>query len=198
MKQGIRLALLTGILGAQLLAFVSGIPLEALLSPLARTIRLAADLYDPVHPMKGRYLALTFDVAPVPKGEIPGLAGKTEEELDGLAGKEVYCLFSEGGAEGFSRIEDIRETRPEGGEWYVRGCVLRVDRTEDGETKVSVDFPADRYYLQETLAGEAGRLLMNSIDRAALVVKVGRGGSFAVSGLELGGRPLEERAGEGR
>ena len=101
-------------------------------------------------------------------------------------------------ARNFSRIEDISEARPRGGDWYVRGCILRVERTEDGAALVSVDFPADRYYLQETLAGEAERLMRESDEPAALVARVGRGGSFAVVGLELGGRPLEELAAEER
>jgi len=198
MAAKLRTGLLALALVLQLAAVLSAVPLEALLSSRSRTVRLAADLYDPVHLMKGRYVALTFDIPPVPVRYLPGLAGKTDSELDALDGEELFCLFSASGSDGRSRIEDISEARPRGGDWYVRGCILRVERTEDGAALVSVDFPADRYYLQETLAGEAERLMRESDEPAALVARVGRGGSFAVVGLELGGRPLEELAAEER
>jgi hypothetical protein len=198
MAARIRAVLLALVLVLQLAAVLSAVPLEALLSSRARTVRLAADLYDPVHLMKGRYVALTFDIPSVPVWDLPGLSGKTDAELDALDGEELFCLFSESGPDGLSRIEDLREERPRGGDWYVRGCALRVERSEGGAALVSVDFPADRYYLQETLAGEAERLMGESETPAALVAKVGRSGSFAVVGLELGGRPVEELAAEER
>ena len=144
---------------------------------------------DPFDALRGRYVALYFEVDFVP--EVEGVKF--------VRGRRVYALIEED-AEGFARLTRLVEDRPEG-DAYMR---VEVGYTYDG--KVHVDLPFDRYYLEEDIAPEAEKAYWEHRREgkrdAYVIVRVWRGDA-ALEELYVGGKPILEfladqnRAGRG-
>lgn len=173
----------------QLGFLVSAVPLDALFSPRARVVRFKAELYDPYHPMKGRYVALNIDAEEIPVDRVQSVAALEENERYRIRGSSFYCRFSEAPAGGVSGIEDLTERKTPGSEFYIAGCAASYREGDDGEGRIRVQIPADRYYIQEDLAADAERLLGEK--EAFVALRVAPSGRFVVNGIEVDGVSLE-------
>lgn len=134
---------------------------------------------DPEDPFRGRYVALDFaaaeraatSTAPLPH-DVPLYAAITVD------------------AQGFAQLGEPASTPPAQGDW------LPVRVTWQGEGRVRLQLPFDRFYLDEALAPEAERRYREAdqgpasrADATYVMVRV-RDGHAVIEMLYLNGRPV--------
>lgn len=140
-------------------------------------IRLKCRAPDPYDPLRGRFLAVvpTQDEAPLAAGE------KVE------SGQRVYAVIMPG-ADELASVASISAKRPQGGV-YVRVTVRYVY-----ESKVSFDWPFERFYINEELAPEADKWLAENLRTEDGVIAEVRvlDGRAVLADLTLKGRPFRE------
>ena len=97
---------------------------------------------DPSDPFRGKYIVLNFQETSV----------EVENENDWTRGEKVYlCLKT--GNDGFARIKSVSKERPTENQNFIKGHVSFI--TEDGSNRLNIDYPFDRYYMEESKALEA-------------------------------------------
>ncbi|MFA0964501.1 GDYXXLXY domain-containing protein [Roseivirga sp. BDSF3-8] len=96
---------------------------------------------DPTDPFRGKYVSLTYrnTQASVPAGEY-----YAPEET-------VYVTFTED-SEGFAKIDDVLRSPPEDTEYYL---MTQVSYAQGEFGNIVVEFPFDRFYMEESKAYEA-------------------------------------------
>lgn len=133
---------------------------------------------DPYDPFRGRYVLLSFDAETVP--------GEPGDDLE--PGDRVFATIAED-EDGFAQVIDLGRKRPQGGA-YLRARVRRIPGDH-----VQLDFPFERYYMEESLAPEAERAYREHTRRekidAFVTVRV-RGGRAVLEELYLAGMPILE------
>jgi uncharacterized membrane-anchored protein len=134
---------------------------------------------DPYDAYRGRYVALRFEAATVKGISLPAGVGH---------GARVYALLGED-EKGFARVTALSMTKPPGGS-YLRG---RVQYPEPDQ--VLLEFPFDRYYMEETKAPAAESAYRRHGGRETsdtyAVVKI-LGPQAVLQELYVGGFPIEE------
>ncbi len=154
-------------------------------------LRLRTRPVDPYDAFRGRYMALDFEEEIVSAKLGPDLKW----------GDEVYALLRED-EEGFARIEKLVKVRPtQGG--YLR---VKVSYLGYSDKKIHLQFPFQRFYLEEAIApaAEQAYRTSNSEDEkdAYVTVRI-KDGYGVLEGLFIGGKPIveflrdEEAKGEG-
>lgn len=149
--------------------------------------RFRATFYDPYDPFRGRYVALQAE----------GQEFTVDEKLD-LRKGTLYAVL-EVGEDGMAKVAGLAKTRPPG------KIVIKTDdfwfrvRTNDDGKEVyryNVSFPFKRFYMNEKLAPEAERIVMEAMrgsgGKCLIVAKVFAGGEYAISDLEIDGVPIYE------
>ncbi|SDQ19988.1 GDYXXLXY domain-containing protein [Flagellimonas zhangzhouensis] len=96
---------------------------------------------DPNDPFRGKYITLSFDHNTV----------EVENTEDWYRGDEVYAIISNG-KDGFARIQSIKKEKPSGNKDYLKA---EIGFSTGTANRVSIDFPFDRFYLEESKAEEA-------------------------------------------
>ena len=97
---------------------------------------------DPNDPFRGKFVRLYIEEDHIVKDS-------TEEWNDS---KNVFVLIEEDSL-GFARIKDIAETQPASGDYiYTKVYSSYIN---DAGRYISVDYPFDRYYMEESKAFEA-------------------------------------------
>lgn len=147
--------------------------------------RFPCSAYDPFDPFRGRYLRMSVE-AQVPISHETStnywgngtlhytypLAVKIEPKVDDA---------------GFSRVVAVAEKPTDEGLW-VRQC--RVRKEYGTNDTVTVQLP-DQYFLNENLAEEGERLLRSIATPCVAVYRV-RDGRMVLTGVEVGGRRIED------
>ena len=152
-------------------------------------ISLACKAYDPFSPFKGRYVRLTFEQSDVPKEQ---LDGESREHLAASRGKKV-CLRMQEGADGIWTVRGIRRTHPQDG-----GVYIAAKNRWYNDTKVSLDYDFNEYYMQENYARLVDRIQWDNFNalEPVLSLYVGKDGRCVQKGLtvlDAGERiPIEE------
>jgi uncharacterized membrane-anchored protein len=135
---------------------------------------------DPVDAFRGRYVTLRFaeDRAPV------------ADDAPHLGQEKVYVPLVVDG-EGFSTFGSARLEAPEtGGFLYLQSGVEFMD--DDGNQRMMLALPFQRYYMTEKLAKEVDRTMWRRGQRPAWVTVRVRNGVGVIEDLYIDGRPVRE------
>ncbi len=108
-----------------------------------RVVRFRTAPVDPYDAFRGRYVALRYEQDTVP-------AQTGAQELS--RGMPIYVQLEEG-EEGFSRPVSYARTRPDAGV-YMR---VRVQWVHWNDREIHIEYPFDRYYMNEREAPRAER-----------------------------------------
>ena len=140
--------------------------------------RLKCTAPDPYDPLRGRYLAVR------PEQE----ESHVDKGLKLVSGQRVYVTLLDG-PDGLARLSSAHLTPPESGA-YVRMSV----RWAAAEGLVRLEWPFDRFYLNEKLAPEADKWFAESIRSSKGVVAEIRvlKGSAVLTDLVFDGRSFRE------
>lgn len=123
---------------------------------------------DPYDPFRGKYVRLRFAVN----------RASVRNEEEWKFGEEVYVLLTEDDS-GYVKLDSAFKHEPEGQGDYLKCKVFHV--SNDGENELMLDFPFDKYYMEETKAPEAERVYQsvrldsNQVAYALVAVKEGEG-----------------------
>lgn len=139
---------------------------------------------DPVHPIKGRYVALFFGEDTIRIKKDHGLK----------YGQKVYVELGLNPL-GYAMIEKMHTEPPKGNDYYLEATVSNIDTWSSNKTvKISVDYPFEEYFMDEFKAPKAERLYLDSAMNTKLtyaLVKVYRGGGV-IRDLYINNRPVKE------
>lgn len=97
---------------------------------------------DPNDPFRGKYITLYYDQNTV----------KVENAEDWTRGEPVYVLLTVD-REGFAEIQAVSKEKPTGHQDYFRAKISYV--SGDGTNKLTVAYPFNRFYMEESKAYEA-------------------------------------------
>ena len=97
---------------------------------------------DPTDPFRGKYITLSFDKNTI---DIPG-------GQDWIAGESIYVSITND-KNGIAKIEDVSKNKPAGKQEFIKARVRSILGTNPG--RLTIDYPFDRYYMEESKAYEA-------------------------------------------
>lgn len=97
---------------------------------------------DPTDPFRGKYINLSYEETMV----------EVESEMDWTVGEKVYISLTTDNS-GFAKIQSVSKEEPTSNPSFLKAKVGFV--TRDGSNKVTVEYPFDRYYMEESKAKEA-------------------------------------------
>jgi uncharacterized membrane-anchored protein len=134
---------------------------------------------DPVDALRGRYVALSMQER---------FADYPQASAGGRDRRRLYVLLTRD-AQGFAHVTGVSVSRPASG-LYIRARVRPY--YFPARRQVQIEWPFDRYYLNERLAPQAERLYRQQAGRqnAYVTVRVLRG-QAALEGLYVAGQPIE-------
>jgi len=105
---------------------------------------------DPNDPFRGKYITLNFDITMV---DLP--QGK-----DWKRGQQIFALLSND-LKGFAKIESVQDTRPSSDLDFI-SIYVSATMEANGQKKVFIDLPFDRFYLPERKAPAAEEIYRSS------------------------------------
>lgn len=117
-------------------------------------VKFRTGIYDPYDPFRGRYVQLRFELSSVDKSEVEEI-GLSEERRYRYRESMAYVLL-ETDPDGFAKVKSVSTSKPEEG-IYVQTPV----RYFSGGT-LYIDWPFDRYFMNEKSAPEAERLYIEA------------------------------------
>ena len=97
---------------------------------------------DPSDPFRGKYIILGY------KDNVASI----KNEKDWVEGETVY-VFLETNQNGFAKIASVSKEKPSKNQNFLKAKVSSV--TSDGSNELTVYFPFDRFYMEESKAPEA-------------------------------------------
>ncbi len=95
---------------------------------------------DPSDPFRGKYLTLSY----------AGNTVKVNNKEEWVYGETVFVQFSKD-KDGFATIDAVTKNKPSGKVDFVKARANYVSY----DSTLSIDYPFDRYYMEESKAGEA-------------------------------------------
>ena len=98
--------------------------------------------FDPNDPFRGKYITLSFD----------NNTFEVENKTDWNQGDPIYVSFVTGN-EGFAKIASISQEKPSEHHAFVKAKVGFV--TSNRSNQLSIDYPFNRFYMEETKAYDA-------------------------------------------
>ena len=104
---------------------------------------------DPSDPFRGKYITLNYDENTV---EIPN-------EQDWMRGEIIYVSLMTDIA-GFAKAKSVSKEKPTENHDFVEAKVSFI--TGNGSNKLTIDYPFDRYYMEESKAYDAERTYRQS------------------------------------
>jgi uncharacterized membrane-anchored protein len=105
---------------------------------------------DPSDPFRGKYITLSFreNHFPVP------------DDANWIRGEDVYVLLSTD-KEGYARIQSVSKEKPHKNVDFVTAKVGYV--TTNGDKNLLVEYPFDRFYMEESKAYDAEQVYLRSL-----------------------------------
>ena len=97
---------------------------------------------DPNDPFRGKYITLRYEDDMI----------EIQNESDWLRGEIIY-VFLTTDDEGFAEIQSVSKENPANNQDFIKTKVSYV--TDDGSNKLIIDYPFDRYYMEESKAYDA-------------------------------------------
>ena len=155
------------------------------------------EIRDPYDPMRGRYVQLNF------KQNQVRLPDKNTRLMEWRSDNKCFAVL-EKNPDGTTRIADLVtdvKQVPEGKNFLrVRYSYFQMDYDQKKHIQMStglhiIQFPFDRFYLNESLAPEAERVVRENTrkGKAYARIKVYENGNFAMDDLIVDGQPILER-----
>ncbi len=140
-------------------------------------IKLKCIAPDPYDPLRGRYLAVRPE-----QREIGIPAGMKRER-----GMQVYAMLTTG-TDGLTTLTSPSLTPPASGEF------IRLKAGYVHDTQVGIEWPFDRFYINEKLAPEADQWFAENIRSANGIIAEVRvlNGRAVLADLSLDGKPFRE------
>lgn len=108
---------------------------------------------DPSDPFRGKYITLHFaeNTFDVPNGEV------------WVNGETIYVLFTTD-LNGFAKIRSVSKSAPASDQFFLKANVDYFSAN-----KITIDYPFDRFYMDELKAGDAERIYRQSLQDTARV-----------------------------
>lgn len=100
---------------------------------------------DPNDPFRGKYITLRYADNSI----------EIENEKDWTIDEPVYISFKTDDA-GFTKIKSVSKEEPVGSQNYLKAKVLKLPNKHF--KKLTVDYPFDRYYMEESKAYDAEKI----------------------------------------
>ncbi len=94
---------------------------------------------DPTDPFRGKFIILRFEEDRI----------EIQDEADWLIGGNIY-VFLTADKEGYAKIHSVSKENPKNTQDYLKTKVSYV--TRDGSNELTIDYPFDRYYMEESKA----------------------------------------------
>jgi hypothetical protein len=140
-------------------------------------IKLKCSAPDPYDPLRGRYLAVR------PEQQNAGVPAGVKLER----GMHVYAAFTTG-ADGLATLSSVSLMPPATGDY------IRVKAGwNNGDDKVHIEWPFDRFYINEKLAPEADKWFAENIRAKGIIAEVRvLNGRAVLADLSLDGKPFRE------
>ncbi|MES2596950.1 MAG: GDYXXLXY domain-containing protein [Verrucomicrobiota bacterium] len=140
-------------------------------------IRVKCAAPDPYDPLRGRYLAVRPEQTNVPLPE--GMEAPDEQ---------MGYVSITTGADGLATLSSLSFTKPTSGDYLY----VRVHSSYDRQA--SIDWPFERYYLNEELAPEADEWFAENIRNTKGIIAEVRvlNGRAVLADLTLDGKPFRE------
>lgn len=105
---------------------------------------------DPNDPFRGKYITLQYNENQI----------QIQDEKNWVSGETIYVLFSKDSV-GFAKIKSVVKKKPNGFHDFLKAEIDYV--TSNGSNKLTIKYPFDRFYLEESKANETERIYMNSL-----------------------------------
>ncbi len=140
-------------------------------------IRLKCGAPDPYDPLRGRYLAVRPEQT----------EGKIAAGAKLIQGQPAYVTFTTS-ADGLASIAEVHAAPPATGEF------VRVRYQWESEGKANIEWPFDRFYLNEKLAPEADEWFAENIrDAKGIIAEVRvRDGLAVLADLSFDGKSFRD------
>lgn len=97
---------------------------------------------DPADPFRGKYITLRYDENTI----------EIQEEAEWEEGETIYVFLSADN-NGFAKISSVSKEEPPASQDFLKAKVGNV--FGDGSKKLVIDYPFDRYYMEESKAYDA-------------------------------------------
>ena len=97
---------------------------------------------DPTDPFRGKYITLSYDENSI----------EISDAENWVSGESIYVALGTD-KEGIARIESVSRARPTDGADFIEAQVWYV--SESDPRRLMIDYPFDRYYMEESKAQEA-------------------------------------------
>lgn len=140
-------------------------------------IKLKCSAPDPYDPLRGRYLAVRPEQREV---SVPA-------DMKLQRGMQVYATLTTG-ADGLATISSLSLTPP------ISGDYIRLKSGYVYSEKANIDWPFERFYINEKLAPEADKWFAENIRSAKGIIAEVRvlNGRAVLADLSLDGKPFRE------
>ncbi len=131
-----------------------------------REYKFKTEPIDPSDPFRGKYITLRFEENMI----------EIQNEADWLRGEIIYVFLTTDN-EGFTKIQSVSKENPTINQDFLKTKVRYV--TRNGSNQLTIDFPFDRYYMEESKAYDAeliyreSQLDTNQIAYALVSIKDG-------------------------
>jgi uncharacterized membrane-anchored protein len=137
---------------------------------------------DPSDPFRGKYITLSYSENTV----------DISSEQDWEVGETIYVLISTDMA-GFAKINSVTKDKPSSHNNFVKATVSFV--TDDNSNKLTINYPFDRYYMEESKAYDAELTYQQSHQNTSQVtyalVSI-KDGEAVLKDVYIGGTPIRE------
>lgn len=137
---------------------------------------------DPNDPFRGKYITLTFEEN----------IYNIEDEMEWTRGEEVYVLLTTN-ASGFAKIDSVTKQTPDNSSDFVKAKVWFL--SGNGENKLTIDYPFNRFYMEESKAYDAEvtyrESQIDSTKTAYALVSI-KNGDAVLKDVLIDGVPIKE------
>lgn len=137
---------------------------------------------DPTDPFRGKYIVLSFEET----------SARVSNALDWNYGDPVYVSLGTN-EKGFASIQSISKDKPENSGDYVKASVSYV--SGDSAAHVTIQYPFDRFYMEESKAYDAEIIYNESLRDTAQVtyaLVAVKNGDAVVKDVVINGVPVRE------
>jgi uncharacterized membrane-anchored protein len=168
----------------------------------SKEIIIDCKLYDPVNPLKGRYLYLTFPDLSSINIKNTSFSNLSKDKLKELIDKEVFINLNKYKYDRYYKISDVSLVKPEKGIIFLKQKINNIwfDRKNNDDVTsdyLSFEYPFNKYYIQEDIAVKTENYLRNTANDSVtttfdLSLKVNENGEYSVGNLKINNKKIED------
>lgn len=137
---------------------------------------------DPNDPFRGKFIALYYEEAVI----------AVQNEADWLPGETIFVLLTRD-KEGFAKTQGVSKEAPTMNRDFLKAKVAYV--TDNGTNKLTLDYPFDRYYMEESKAYDAELAYresqLDTMQTAYALVRI-KSGEAVLQEVVINGVPIRE------